>query len=62
MFHSDADPVVPVSESRQLYAAFQKAKVPVRYAEYPGVGHNAWDKAFAEPELWSWVFSQRRKR
>ena len=62
MFHGAADPVVPVTESRQLYAAFQKVNAPVRYTEYPGVGHNAWDQAFGAPELWAWVFSQRRKR
>jgi predicted peptidase len=31
----------------------------VRYTEYDGVGHNAWDRAYGEPELWPWVFAQR---
>jgi hypothetical protein len=30
------------------------------YTEYPGVGHNSWDRAYAEPELLSWLFSQKR--
>jgi len=33
----------------------------VRYNEYEGVGHNSWDKAYAEPELFSWMLAQRRK-
>jgi predicted peptidase len=61
LFHGDDDPVVPVTESRRLYAAFQEVKAPVRYTEYPGVGHNAWDKALGDPEVWAWVFAQRRK-
>ena len=27
--------------------ALQAAKANVRYTEYPGVGHNSWDKAYA---------------
>jgi hypothetical protein len=30
----------------------------VRYTEYPGVGHNSWEKAYAEPELFSWMLSK----
>jgi predicted peptidase len=29
-----------------------------KYTEYPGIGHNAWDVAFKEPELLRWLFSQ----
>jgi predicted peptidase len=57
-FHGDADPVVPVSESRKMVEAL-KAASDVRYTEYPGVGHNSWDKAYAEPEFFSWLLSQR---
>lgn len=31
-----------------------------RCTEYPGVGHNVWERAFTEPELLPWVFSQHR--
>ncbi len=34
----------------------------VRYTEYPGVGHNSWDKAYAEPELLLWLLSQSLSR
>lgn len=30
----------------------------VRYTEYPGVGHNSWEKAYAEPELFTWMLSK----
>ena len=60
LFHGANDPTVPVTESRQLAAALQKAGAKPRYSEYAGVGHNAWDRAFADPELAQWLLAQRR--
>jgi predicted peptidase len=58
IFHGDADPLVPVEESRKMAQAQQAAKAKVRYTEYPGVTHNSWDKAYAEPDLVTWLLSQ----
>lgn len=60
LFHGADDPTVPVSESRQITAALRKAGASPRYSEYEGVGHNAWDRAFADPELAQWLLAQRR--
>ncbi len=59
IFHGDADPTVPVEESRKMAQALQAAKANVRYTEYPGIGHNSWDKAYAEPELIPWLLTQK---
>jgi predicted peptidase len=61
IFHGGADEVVPVEGSRKLDAALKAAGGDVRYTEYPGVGHNSWDKAYAEPELMTWMLSQSLK-
>lgn len=58
--HGDADPVVPVNDSRQMAAELKALGGDVHYKELPGVGHNAWDDAFADPELPLWLFKQRR--
>ena len=58
VFHGDADPAVPVSESRYMVEALKAAGADVRYTEYPGVGHNSWDKAYAEPEFMTWLLSK----
>ena len=58
-FHGGADDTVPVTQSRQLVEALKAAGGNVRYTEYPGVGHNSWDKAYAEPELTTWLLSQK---
>jgi acetyl esterase/lipase len=61
IFHGDADAVVSVEESRAMAAKLRALKAPLRYTEYPGVNHNSWDYAYAEPALWVWMFEQRRK-
>jgi hypothetical protein len=42
-----------------LYAtppAGRPVEVPeVIYTEYPGVGHNSWEKAYADPDFISWL-------
>jgi predicted peptidase len=60
IFHGDADTVIPVSESRVMAEALRRLGGDVRYTEYAGVGHNSWDRAYAEPELMPWLLAQRR--
>lgn len=62
LFHGGDDTTVPPAESRSLVAALRAAGANPRYTEYAGVGHNSWDRAFAEPELWKWLFAQHRSR
>lgn len=62
VFHGDADSVVPVKHSREIVEKLKALKVPVQYTEYPGVNHNSWDTAFAEPELLPWLFSNSRRK
>ncbi|HEV3216964.1 MAG TPA: PHB depolymerase family esterase [Vicinamibacterales bacterium] len=58
VFHGDADDVVPVTASRQMVAAINKAGGHPRYTEYKGAGHDVWKRAFAEPGLIDWLFAQ----
>jgi predicted peptidase len=62
VFHGDADAVVKVDLSRSMVAKLKASGVSVKYTEYPGVNHNSWDNAFAEPTYLSWMFSKERKR
>ena len=61
VFHGDKDEAVRVERSREMVEALKKAGGNVQYTEYPGVGHNSWEKAYAEPELLKWMMSQKRK-
>ena len=60
VFHGDADPVVPVDQSRRLVAALREVGAPVRYTELAGAGHDVWDIAYGSEEVARWLFSQRR--
>jgi hypothetical protein len=44
-----------------LVAALKPVSTRVKYTEYPDVEHDAWVRAFAEPELPDWLFAQTRK-
>jgi predicted peptidase len=57
IFHGAADPLVPVTEARKMAEALKTGGGDVRYTEYEGVDHNAWDRAYAEPDLFSWMLS-----
>lgn len=60
IFHGAKDQVVPVQESRDIYQALKNAGAKVKYTEYRRAKHNSWEKAFAERDLYSWLFSQRK--
>ncbi|HEX2120114.1 MAG TPA: prolyl oligopeptidase family serine peptidase [Thermoanaerobaculia bacterium] len=60
VFHGEADDIIPVEQSRVMVRALRAAGAEVRYTEYPGVRHNSWDRAYAEPELMPWLLRQRR--
>jgi predicted peptidase len=60
VFHGGADSAVPVTESRKMVEALKAKHGNVRYNEYEGVGHNSWDKAYAEPELFPWLLSHHK--
>jgi predicted peptidase len=58
IFHGADDPVVPVTESRKMNDAMKALGGDVRYTEYPGVGHDSWNKAYDEADLFTWMFSK----
>ena len=60
IFHGADDSIVTVEHSRQVVKALEMLGVPVKYTEYPGVNHNSWDNAFADPDLLPWLWSHRR--
>ncbi len=60
VFHGSADGVVAVETSHELIARARELGGAPRYTEYPGVGHDSWTPAYADPEVLDWLLAQRR--
>lgn len=59
-FHGDQDKTVKTARTRSMVEALKQAGSPVKYTEFPGVGHDAWSPAFAEKDLLPWLFAQKK--
>lgn len=59
-FHGERDELVSNANTREMYAMMQKLGGLARYTEFPGIGHDAWQPAFARADLFDWLFEQRR--
>ncbi len=62
IFHGAVDAVVSPKLSQEMVERLKVLKAKVKYSEYPGVNHNSWDNAFAEPDYLKWMFEQKKKK
>ncbi|MFA4851290.1 MAG: prolyl oligopeptidase family serine peptidase [Bacteroidales bacterium] len=60
-FHGDNDKVVMTSRSRDMIAVIKKSGGNPNYTEYPNIGHNVWNKAYTDTEMYLWLFSQSKE-
>ncbi len=60
-FHGADDTVVPTRHSRRAVEAIRASGGNPKYTEYPGVEHDSWLQAYDTPELYEWLFAQRRE-
>lgn len=61
VFHGAADQIVPVGASEVMVKALREAGGKVDLEVYPGVGHDSWTRTYRNPEVWNWLFEQKRK-
>jgi predicted peptidase len=63
IFHGAKDPVVPVAYSEMAMAWFKRNKAEhVKLTVYPEALHDSWTQTYDNPEVWKWLFEQRRAR
>jgi len=61
IFHGDADRVVPIGGSEMMAKSIRAEGGDVQFTIYPGVGHNSWDRAYAESQgAVEWLLEQRK--
>jgi len=59
-FHGEEDATIPIEETLILVEALRELGSDVRLTTYPGVGHDSWTMAYADPELYAWLRAQTR--
>ena len=60
IFHGARDPVVEPSYSKKMFDALTKVGGNVKLTMYPDAMHDSWTAAYNDPELWKWMFAQKR--
>lgn len=60
-FHGEADPIVPVTATRNIVAALGVAGGKPKTTYYPNVEHDSWTMTYDNPEVIRWLFQQRKK-
>ena len=61
IFHGAKDDVVAPENSEKVAIALKAMGADIQFTLYPQANHNIWNSAFAEPNLLSWLFSNRKK-
>ncbi len=61
IFHGKEDAVVPVFYSQLIIESLLKNGAEPRITLYNGVNHDSWTNAFAEPDLFSWIYAKTKK-
>ena len=59
-WHGDRDKAIPVSRSRDMTAAIEKAGGKPKYNEIKGRGHSVWNDCWKSTELWDWLYEQKK--
>lgn len=59
-FHGAQDTNVPVQRGREIAEAVRAAGGIIDYTEYADGTHAIWDRVYDTPEVWRWLFAQKR--
>lgn len=61
IFHGTKDQAVPVTYSESAYAWFKRVGSPnAKITIYPEASHDCWTETYNNPEVWKWLFEQKR--
>jgi len=61
-FHNDKDPLVPLAAVQKLVEAINACGGSAKLTVFPNrEAHDAWNAAYADPALFEWMLSHKRK-
>jgi predicted peptidase len=58
-FHGDRDATVRPRRTTDMIDAIRKAGGTPKMTIYPGVEHDSWNRAYADPAVLDWLFAQK---
>lgn len=61
VMHTENDSIFPVSYARNIVRGIHAAGGNVRYTELPMMDHNCPYQGFYAPQIWQWMFAQKKK-
>lgn len=59
-FHNSGDMFVLAAGTSGMVSEINKHGGSAKYTEYGALGHNCWDRAYSEGELFQWMLNNRR--
>ena len=62
VFHGAKDDTIPLACSEKMVNALHAVGGDVRFTVYPEATHDSWTKAYAAPELYDWLLSQKNSK
>jgi len=61
VLHTENDSIFPASHARNIVRAIHGAGGNVRYTEIPMMDHNCPYPGFYAPQIWQWMFAQKKQ-
>lgn len=59
-FHGKLDDIIPYEESERLVNKLKEEGADVKFTLYPDLGHDCYDAAYKDPELYAWLLTKSR--
>ena len=60
-FHGAKDDAVPIEGDQAMIDAINACGGNAKISVYPDVGHDVWNVAYADPQLYEWLLQHRRQ-
>jgi predicted peptidase len=61
VFHGAKDNITPISRSEKMVNQLKKLGNVVKFTIYPEANHDSWTQTYANPKLYDWFLSNKKK-
>jgi len=62
LFHGELDQIHPAQLTLDIYDLLSPINKNIKLTIYDGVGHNSWDKTYANHEIYDWLLSYNKNQ